>query len=168
VEFEALGEDFRNRGRRIEEQVALLRRLWTGDLIDFEGRYHTVRRAGINPLPVQRPIPLWMGGMAEPALQRVARIADGWFPQFRPGAKSAEAVERLRRYVREAGRRVEDVGIEGRINMYNTPEAQWGRALEGWRDLRASHVCFNTMAVNLPSPQGHIDAIRRFKEIAGQ
>jgi len=167
VEFEALGEKFANRGRRIEEQVALLRQLWTGDLVDFQGKYHRVLRAGINPLPVQRPIPLWMGGMTEPVLKRVARIADGWFPQFRPGPKSAETIERLRGYVGEAGRKVEDVGIEGRINMYNTPEEQWAPTLEGWRDLGASHVCFNTMAVDLPSPQAHIDAIRRFKEVAG-
>lgn len=167
AEFEALGEEFGNRGRRIEEQVSLLRRLWTDELVDFEGRYHRVRQAGINPLPVQRPIPVWMGGMTEPVLQRAARIADGWFPQFRPGPKSAETIERLRGYVRDARRKVEDVGIEGRINLYNTPEAEWGPTLEAWRDLGASHVCFNTMGVSLPSPQGHIDAIRRFKDVAG-
>lgn len=167
IEFEVLGEEFTNRGRRIEEQVALLRRLWTDELVDFEGKYYTVRQAGINPLPVQRPIPLWMGGMTEPVLRRTARIADGWFPQFRPGARSAETIERLRGYVRDAGRSVEDVGIEGRINLSNTPEDQWGAALEGWRDMGASHVCFNTMGVDLPSPQGHIDAIRRFKDVAG-
>lgn len=168
AEFEALGEDFTNRGRRIEEQVDLLRRLWTGDLVDFEGRYHRVRQAGIKPPPVQRPIPIWMGGMTEPVLKRTARIADGWFPQFRPGPKSAETIERLRGHVRDAGRKVEDVGIEARVNMLNTPEEQWGPTLEEWRALGVSHLCFNTMGLNLPSPQGHIDAIRRFKEVAGQ
>ena len=167
VEFEALGESFRNRGRRVEEQVALLRQLWTNELVDFDGKYHTVHGAGINPLPVQRPIPVWMGGTAEPVLQRIARVADGWFPQFAPGAESAETIERLRGYIRDAGRRTEDVGIEGRINMARTPEDGWGAALEGWRELGATHVSFNTMGVGLASPQGHIDAIRRFKQIAG-
>ncbi|MCH7718467.1 MAG: LLM class F420-dependent oxidoreductase [Chloroflexi bacterium] len=167
VEFEALGESFRNRGRRVEEQVALLRQLWTNELVDFDGRYHTVHGAGINPLPVQRPIPVWMGGTAEPVLQRIARVADGWFPQFAPGAESAETIERLRGYIRDAGRRTEDVGIEGRINMARTAEDGWGAALEGWRELGATHVSFNTMGVGLASPQGHIDAIRRFKQIAG-
>ena len=167
VEFEALGESFKNRGRRIEEQVALLRLLWTKELVDFEGRYHTVRGAGINPLPVQRPIPVWMGGTAERVLQRIARIADGWFPQFAPGPESAETVERLRGYIKDAGRPAEDVGIEGRINMVRTPEDGWGAALEGWRELGATHVSFNTMSAGLGSPQGHIDAIRRFKESAG-
>jgi probable F420-dependent oxidoreductase len=166
VEYEALGESFRNRGRRVEEQIALLRELWTKELVDFDGTYHQVRQAGINPLPVQRPIPVWMGGMSEPVLKRVARISDGWFPQFRPGPESAATVERLRAYVRDAGRRVEDVGIEGRISVLNTPEDQWGTALEGWRELGASHVSFNTMNVQLESPQAHIDAIRRFSGAA--
>ena len=167
VEFEALAENFRNRGRRVEEQVALLRELWTNELVDFEGRYHSVRGAGINPLPVQRPIPVWMGGTAERVLQRIARVADGWFPQFSPGPESAETIERLRGLIRDAGRRAEDVGIEGRINLVRTPEDGWGAALEGWRELGATHVSFNTMSAGLGSPQGHIEAIRRFKEVAG-
>jgi probable F420-dependent oxidoreductase len=166
VEYEALGENFRNRGRRIEEQVALLRRLWTEELVDFDGRWHRVHRAGINPLPVQRPIPIWMGGVVDAVLRRLARIADGWFPQFQPGPQAQETVERLRGYIEEAGRRREDVGIEGRISLFNTPETEWGKALEGWRALGATHVSFNTMNAGLASPQAHIDAIRRLKEQA--
>jgi probable F420-dependent oxidoreductase len=166
VEYEALGENFRNRGRRIEEQIALMRRLWTEDLVDFDGKYHKVHRAGINPLPVRRPIPVWMGGMVDVVLRRVARLADGWFPQFRPGPQSTETVERLRGYIREAGRKAEEVGIEGRVSVLNTPEEEWGAALDGWRDLAATHVSFNTMNVRMESPQGHIDAILRFREAA--
>jgi probable F420-dependent oxidoreductase len=166
VEYEALGENFKNRGRRVEEQIALLRALWTRELVDFEGKYHHLSKAGINPLPVQRPIPIWMGGMSEPVLKRAARMADGWFPQFRPGPQSTETLERFRGYVSDAGRKVEDVGIEGRISVFNTPEAEWAAALDGWRDLAASHVSFNTMNVGLASPQAHIDAIRRFWERA--
>ena len=166
VEYEALGENFRNRGRRVEEQIALLRELWTKELVDFDGKYHHVRQAAISPLPIQRPIPIWMGGMSEPVLKRAARIADGWFPQFQPGPQSAETVERFRGYVRDAGRKVGDVGVEGRISVFNTPEDQWGSALAGWTELDASHVSFNTMNVQLDSPQAHIDAIRRFSEVA--
>lgn len=166
VEYEGLGENFRNRGRRIEEQVALLRELWTKDVVTFEGRYHHVDQAGINPLPVQRPIPIWMGGMTEPVLQRIARIADGWFPQFRPQPESTRTVERLRGYIQNAGRKIEDVGIEGRISMFNTPQAEWNDALDGWHELGASHVTFNTMNSGLASPQEHIDNIRRFMEVA--
>jgi len=166
VEYEALGENFRNRGRRIEEQVALMRELWTKELVNFDGRYHHVRQAGINPLPVQRPIPVWMGGGVEMVLRRAARIADGWFPQLQPGPRATETVEQLRGYLREAGRRPEDFGIEGRISLTNTPEDQWRKALEGWRDLRATHVSFNTMNAGLASPEAQIEAIRRFMDEA--
>ncbi|MDE3095302.1 MAG: LLM class F420-dependent oxidoreductase [Chloroflexota bacterium] len=167
VEYEALGQEFRTRGRRIEEQVALLRRLWTEELVDFAGKYHVVKQAGINPLPVQRPIPVWMGGGVDAVLRRVARIADGWFPQFRPGPDAEATLDRLRGYIRDAGRKPEDVGVEGRISLSNTPEPEWGAALDGWRGLGATHVAVNTMNAGLASPQAHIDAIRRFKEAAG-
>ncbi len=167
VEFEALGENFRNRGRRIEEQIALMRQLWTNELVDFDGRYEKVHRAGINPLPVQRPIPVWMGGVVEAVIQRIAKIADGWFPQFQPGPQGAESVERLRGYIRDAGRKPEDVGVEGRISIFNTPEDQWGSALHAWGDLGATRVAFNTMNAHLASPQDHLDALRRFKNVAG-
>jgi probable F420-dependent oxidoreductase len=167
VEYEALGQDFRNRGRRIEEQVALLRRLWTQPVVDFEGRYHSIAKAGINPMPVQRPIPIWMGGTAEPVLRRIGRIGDGWFPQSRPNPQTKETIERLRGYARDAGRRPEDIGIEGRISLFNTPEPEWAEALAGWREMGATHVSLNTMSVGL-DPRGHIDAIRRFMEDAAQ
>ena len=166
VEYEALGENFHNRGRRIEEQIALMRRLWTEELVDFDGRYEKVQQAGICPLPVQRPIPVWMGGGVDAVLRRVAKIADGWFPQFQPGPQAAETVEVLRGYVREAGRAIDAVGIEGRMSLYNTTEDAWGSALEGWRDLGATHVSFNTMNAGLTSPRDHIDAIRRLRALA--
>lgn len=167
TEYEALGENFRNRGRRVEEQVEVMRRLWTEELVDFKGRRHHLDRVGINPMPVQRPIPVWMGGMAEPVLRRLARIADGWFPQFRPSPQAAQTVDRLRGYIRESGRRPEDVGIEGRVSLVNTPENEWGSTAQAWRDLGATHLSVNTMGVGLPSPAAHIDAVRRFKEAAG-
>ena len=166
VEYEALGENFRNRGRRIEEQVALLRKLWTEDLVDFEGKYHAIKQASINPLPIQRPIPVWMGGVVDAVLQRIAAIADGWFPQFQPGPESAETIEKLRGYIRAAGRRVEDVGIEGRIGLYNTTGDQFGERLDGWREMGATHITLHTMNAKLASPQDHIDAMRRFMDVA--
>jgi probable F420-dependent oxidoreductase len=167
VEYEALAEDFHNRGRRIEEQIAVMRRLWTEPLIDFDGKWHHIERAGINPMPVQRPIPVWMGGMAEPVLKRAARIADGWFPQFRPSPQAKETIERLHGHLRHAGRDPVEFGIEGRISVFNTPEAEWAAVLEAWRGLGATHVTFNTMNVGLATPDAHLAAVRRFKEIAG-
>ena len=91
VEYEALGTDFHNRGRRCEEQVALLRALWTERAVTFDGTWHRVTDAGIKPLPVQRPIPLWFGGGDERVLRRIARLADGWMPQFEPDDRRPRA-----------------------------------------------------------------------------
>jgi probable F420-dependent oxidoreductase len=164
VEYEALGETWDNRGRRIAEQVAVMRALWTEPVIDFHGRWHDITRAGIKPLPVQRPIPVWMGGMSEPVIKRVARIADGWFPQFRPGDTARQTIERLHGYMAQYGRKPEAVGIEGRVNIANASPADWRKAVEDWRALGATHLSVNTMGAGLESPQAHIEAIRRFKE----
>ena len=167
VEYEALGEDFHTRGRRVEEQVALMRALWTEDVVTFQGRWHTVTAAGINPLPVQRPIPLWMGGGAEPVIRRIARLADGWFPQFRPDDRGRETLQRLHDYAHEAGRDPGDIGIEGRTSTSGGGPDDWAVEVEAWRQLGATHLGVNTMGAGLTSPADHIDALRRFKEAAG-
>lgn len=164
VEYEALGEDFHDRGRRSAEQVELLRALWTEELVSFEGHWHKITDAGLNPLPVQRPIPLWFGGHADAVLKRIARFGDGWFPLFRPDEDAPGKIEKLHAYVREAGRDPGEIGIEGFINIADrAPERLAERAAE-WRALGASHVSINTMNAGLASPAAHIDAIKRFKE----
>jgi probable F420-dependent oxidoreductase len=97
VEYEGLNANFHNRGKRSEEQIAVLRALWTQEVVDFHGRWHQITHAGLNPLPIQRPIPLWLGGgtNAEPVIERVGRLADGWFPQFAPDATGRAALERM-------------------------------------------------------------------------
>ena len=164
VEYEALGQEFRNRGRRIEEQVAVLRALWTQELVTFEGRWHRITDAGINPLPVQRPIPIWMGGGAEPVLRRIARLADGWIcPNF-PDYDIPAALTRLSGYAREQGRDPASIGIEGRISIAKESPGAWAEAVAGWRALGATHLAVTTMNAGLQSSGDHIDAIRRFKE----
>ena len=167
VEYEALNESFQNRGRRISEQIAVMRALWTQEVVDFTGRWHRIDHAGVNPLPIQRPIPVWMGGMSEAVIKRTARIADGWFPQFRPGDTARQTIERLYSYVREAGRQPADVGIEGRVGIASSTPEQWAQAVEDWRRLGTTHLGVNTMAAGLRSPGDHIDALRRFKEATG-
>lgn len=164
VEYEALGQNFRDRDRRVEEQVALLRLLWTQELVDFEGRYHRVRAAGINPLPVQRPIPVWMGGSAEPALRRMARIADGWISQLAPTPEAGAVVERVRGYVREAGRDPVTFGVEGRLHFGSTSPEAWREAVGLWRRLGGTHLAVNTMRCGLRTPDDHIAAVAAFRE----
>ncbi len=167
VEFEALGYAFANRGRRIEEQVLVLRELWTKPLVTFVGQYHTIDDAGINPLPVQRPIPIWFGGMAEAVLRRTARLGDGWMPRPLPPEEGEPLVERLRDYLEAAGRDAQDFGIDVRINMQQMPRSAWGAYAEGWRRLGATHICLNTMGVGLSTLEARLEALRQFQEVVG-
>lgn len=167
VEYEALGENFHNRGKREEEQVELLRLLWTQPVVTFKGRYHTVEAAGLNPLPIQRPIPIWLGGRSEPAYKRIGRIADGWMPQFPPYGEAAEIVERVRQYTREAGRDPDKLGMEARISPRDTGPDEWRRQADGWRELGATHLSINTMGMGLATPRDHIKAIERIAKELG-
>jgi probable F420-dependent oxidoreductase len=164
VEYEALGENFKNRGRRSEEQIEVLRKLWTQELVTFEGRWHKITDAGIKPLPVQRPIPIWFGGTDDRALRRLAKLGDGWFPLMAPDEKCRAAIDKIHGYAREAGRTPSDIGIEGRISYGQGSADAWLKDLKAWKDLGATHVSLNTMRAGLGSPTAHIEAIRRFKE----
>ena len=167
VEYEALGMSFRDRARRFEEQIELLRRLWQEPVLTFEGRYHRVTGAGIKPLPVQRPIPIWIGGSAEPALRRAARIADGFFPQ-RPLAGGWPAtIERMREWLAAAGRDPASFGIDARINAGAGTPDEWRRAVEEWRALGASHLSVNSMGGGLAGPDAHIRRLREVREAVG-
>jgi probable F420-dependent oxidoreductase len=168
VEYEALGTNFHDRGRRSEEQIAVLRALWTQDVVHFKGRWHQITHAGLNPLPVQRPIPIWLGGRAEAVVRRVGRLADGWFPQFAPDKAGEETLNRMRGYAREAGRDPATIGIEARINFAGGDPERWSREAEAWQKLGATHLSVNTMKAGLRSPDEHIKAIRQLKEVLGK
>jgi probable F420-dependent oxidoreductase len=163
VEYEALGENFANRGRRSEEQVEVIRRLWTQELVTFEGKWHKITDAGLNPLPIQQPIPIWFGGGHDQTLRRAARLGDGWFPLLAPDEKCRELIEKLRTYARDAGRDPTKIGVEGRVNLALTPSEQWAKEIQAWKDLGATHLTVNTMKAGLSSPAAHIEALRRFK-----
>ncbi len=167
VEYEALGENFRDRGRRIEEQIEVLRALWTQDVVTYEGEWHKITLAGINPLPVQRPIPVWMGGMAEPVIRRIARLADGWFPQIRSLEEVPAVLAKLKSYAGEAGRDPKAIGIEARGTVARGGPEDWATAMEAWREIGATHYAVNTVGAGLQSPGDHIEALRRFKDAVG-
>jgi probable F420-dependent oxidoreductase len=163
VEFESLGEDFHNRGRRVEEQIEVLRRLWTEPVVSFEGRYHTIPAAGINPPPVQRPIPIWIGGSAEPAIKRAARIADGYFPQRPLDGDWPRTMERFRAWAEETGRDPAAIGVEWRIDISAGTPDDWRREAEEWRGLGASHISV-VARDGVFGPDAHIDALSRAAE----
>ena len=164
VEYEALGMNFQARGRVVEEQIEVMRLLWSQEVVSYKGQYHTITEAGLNPLPIRRSIPIWLGGSADVLLRRVARIGDGWFPQGQPDDHMRRLLERLISYVKEVGRDPSTVGIEARVNASEGNLDEWVRQTEGWRALGATHISLNTMGAGFNSPGEHIDAIRRYKE----
>ena len=114
---------------------------------------------------MQRPIPIWFGGAAEPALKRAARLGDGWMPAGRsPDDRAKAYIEQLHGYLEEAGRDRKNFGIDPWISIQGLNKDEWHRRVEAWRALGASHVAVNTMGAGFTSPQAHIDAIRSFRD----
>ena len=167
VEYTGLNENFRNRGRRCEEQIAVMRALWTKEAIDYEGRWHRIPDAGINPLPVQRPIPIWIGGYVAATMDRIGRIGDGWFPQSQvgevPGDKVEADLEHIARAARAAGRDPAEIGMEARIRLDRIPRDTWGAVTEAWRALGATHLSVITVDDGRDG-SGHIRLLREYAE----
>jgi probable F420-dependent oxidoreductase len=164
VEYEALGEDFSSRGRRVEEQVDLLRRLWTEPSVTYHGRYHRVTGAGLAPLPLQRPIPVWFGAQSDRAYLRAGRLADGWFPQVPPGPKLDEARGVVERAAVEAGRDPRAIGMEGRVTWRGSPE-KLADHTRTWHEADATHVSVNTMGAGLRSVDDHLAVLESAAQI---
>lgn len=161
VEYHGLDKDFSNRGDRSEEQIALLRALWTSPVISFDGRWERIDAAGINPLPVQQPIPIWIGGYVEATLRRVGQLGDGWFPWREPNETMRAAVERIHGYAREAGRDPNAIGLEPQLNVGRGTPDEWRAFVAGWRTLGATHLCLSTMGNGFATPQEHLSALTR-------
>ena len=166
VEYDALGKNFRTRGRQVEEQIEVLRKLWTQPLVTHQTDDHNIDNAGILPLPVQRPIPIWFGGVANPVLERAARLGDGWMPAGRlPDDEMRGHVERLHGYLRDNDRDPQSFGIDPWISILDLSQDVWRQRVEAWRELGASHVAIDTMRAGFKTPQEHMDAIRAFRDV---
>jgi probable F420-dependent oxidoreductase len=173
TEFQAMNADFRERGTHIEEQMEVLRALWTQPTVSFQGKWHHLSEIHMPPLPLQRPIPIWLGGYADAVLQRIGRLGDGWIPVYvdlRDPAKyeeMREKVARLRDYTRAAGRTEEAVGIDAQsgIRLKWGGEETWATLAAAWRSLGATHLCVDTIGAKLTSTDAHIDALRKIKEV---
>jgi probable F420-dependent oxidoreductase len=160
VEYEALGQDFRTRGRRLEEQVGLMRRLWTETSVTHAGEFDRVTGAGLAPLPVQRPIPVWFGAQSGAAYRRAGRLADGWFPQVQPGPALDEARRVVAGAAQEAGRDPAALGMEGRISWAGDA-ARLAADAGRWQDAGASHLSVNTMRAGLATLDDHLAALEQ-------
>lgn len=166
VEYQALNEDFHTRGRRIEEQVEVMKRLWAQPLVTFDGRWHRIPDAGINPLPTKGKIPIWFGGHHEKVLRRVARLGDGWMPNRRAAEIAAE-LKLLDNYLEQAGRPRKEIGLEVRMQFKDGNAETWGQELKEWQAIGTTHITINTMGAGLDAPQKHIEGIRKFAQALG-
>jgi probable F420-dependent oxidoreductase len=162
VEYEALGMPFAERGAILEEQIDVLRQLWTQESVTVDGKFHHITAAGLAPLPIQRPIPIWIGAFSPGALRRVGRLADGWFPMNRPGGSLTDALEIIAGAALEVGRDPSTIALEGRVNYTpDDPDLMFSHA-ERWREAGASHISLNTMGAGLDGVEAHINAISMF------
>jgi probable F420-dependent oxidoreductase len=166
VEYEALGKDFSNRGKRSGEQIDLLRQLWTEPSVTFDGTYEKVTGAGLAPLPVQRPIPVWIGAASAPGYRRAGRLADGWFPMMEPGPGLDNARGIVEQAAVEAGRDPAAVGMEGRVTWSGDDDAL-ARDVAAWAAAGASHLSINTMGAGLTSVDEHLAVLTRVAGVIG-
>jgi probable F420-dependent oxidoreductase len=159
VEYEALGKDFTNRGRRFDEQIDLLRQLWTERSVTFDGAFEQVVGAGLAPLPVQRPIPVWLGGASDPAYRRIGRLATGWFPRVNPGDSLDRARSTIEAAAAESGRDGSVLGMEGRVSWQPDDTDRFVRHVDRWREAGATHLGIDTMRLGLTSVDQHLEVL---------
>jgi probable F420-dependent oxidoreductase len=167
VEYEALGEDWHVRGRRQTEQVQLLKRYWCERTVTFEGEFDRVAHAGVNPLPIQRPIPIWFGGGVDAVLKRAARHGDGWIPLGNAGRNSMAQLEKLRGFLADEGRDPAAFGIEAWIRYNLGGQEDWRKAVDRWREMGASHATFYTSGQSAGGVEQQIAEMRRFMDAMG-
>lgn len=170
MEYEALGVDFATRGERLEEQVAVLRRLWTEDYVTFNGQFHSLDRIGLNPMPTRRPIPIWMGSykgaVVERVLKRAATTADGWLPQFPPDDEFRAVADRFWTYAAAAGRSREQIGMDCPIAIrVNDDPNRWMQEFEAFRSMGATHVRVTTAGGGFTTPQEHLAAALQWRDV---
>ena len=163
IEYQSLGEDFRTRGRRLDEQVEVLRALWSSSAVSLEGDWHSIPNAGIAPLPAH-PIPLWFGGDSPVAIRRAARVGDGWMPLFLSPSAAAPAVALLDSALAENGRSRDTFGFEVRIPYGRGDADEWASLMDGWRALGATHASLVATDSGLSTPGEHHAALERFAE----
>jgi probable F420-dependent oxidoreductase len=162
VEYVALNETFTNRGRRQEEQVELLRRLWTEDSFSYQGQFHSIDQAGINPRPAA-PIPIWFGGRAPVVLERCARLGDGWVPIDKPDDATRERLATIRRHREEAGQSMDGFAIQAQAQYSGGDPERWRRHADRWRELGATHLAIATHRAGPTDVDGHLARVAEYQ-----
>lgn len=176
IEFEAMGEDFKTRGSRVEEQIEVMRALWTQDVVNFTGKWHTLRHVNVNPLPVQRPIPIWMGAgrTAQPVpppkvIERIGKYADGFMPLFRINDETGKleedalaSLDQIRGIADAAGRDPSSLQLE--VGLYPHGKSA-DRVLEEIAYLKSIGVTHVHARFPDRALEEQLDFLRAFAEI---
>lgn len=155
--------NFRNRGARIEEQIDVLRAFWRHELADYDGEWHRIEDAGINPLPVQRPIPIWLGGGADTVLRRIARQADGWIAPTLPMPEFETKLRTLRGYLDDEGRNADEFPVHTRLKLTELDREDWTDRVAAVRDLGVTHLAVGTMNLDLAIADDHLELLADFR-----
>jgi probable F420-dependent oxidoreductase len=163
VEYEALGQQFRTRGARQEEQIGLLRRLFAEPVVDFTGRFDRIDRAGLVPRPAH-PIPIWLGGSSEAAYDRAARLADGFIFSAGDIDRTIDAWQRLRDRAHREGRSLDEFGAERVVRPHGAP-GDLTAEIDAWREAGGTHLSVVTMGLGLDSVDSHIDYLASIAEV---
>ncbi len=168
VEYQAMGVDTASRGEREAEQITVLRKLWAEDFVTFEGKYHKLEEAGIYPKPVQKPMPIWLGGGSDAVMRRIARMGDGWMMYGETPETAKAKMATLRTYIQEAGRKPEAVQLNI-VGVDISKDSDWGQVVADWQAIGTTYldiaaVDTATWTSRFNTWDEYISAIRRFKE----
>jgi probable F420-dependent oxidoreductase len=166
AEYQAAGIDFASRGKRLDEQIPLLRQLWTQDYVTFAGTYHTLENVGLFPKPKQQPIPIWIGGYADAALKRAATLGDGWLADAANETPQSIApkLDTLKGYAQAAGRNPDAIGLEV-VDVHLETERDWGAWIQDWEAIGAGYMSVTSRHAKFSKPQQHLDLFTKFVQV---
>ena len=163
LEYVGLNETFNNRGRRQEEQVDVMRKLWSEDSLDYTGEYHRIDKASINPRP-SKTIPIWFGGSAPALLDRVARLGDGWIPLMGANDKAKACIDTIKQTRKAAGLSFANFGIQAQAQYAEGSPERWRKHAEAWREMGCTHLAIATHNAGPTNVDGHLARIGEYQQ----
>ena len=163
LEYVGLNETFDNRGRRQEEQVDVMRKLWSEDSLDYTGEYHRIDKASINPRP-SKTIPIWFGGSAPALLDRVARLGDGWIPLMGANDKAKACIDTIKQTREAAGLSFDNFGIQAQAQYAGGSPERWRKHAEAWRGMGCTHLAVATHNAGPTNVDGHLARIGEYQQ----
>ena len=161
VEYTGLNENFKNRGKRQEEQVELMRLLWESEVLEYKGDYHHIDKASINPRP-SKSVPIWFGGGAPQLIERCADLGDGWIPLMGPNEAARKTLAAIKEKRESKGLDWDNFGVQAQAQYAGGDAERWNKHAEKWRNLGASHLAIATHNAEPTNVDGHLGRIKEY------